>query len=194
MARFIAFLRIELERLERQLDVASKEGIDRLAEHLERELRHLDHPVDARQRIAGGRQVHRPPGDRLGVVAHALELRVHLGHRHDEPQLRGDRHVTDQELLAQPVDVTLHDVDAVVGQDDGVGEPSVALGERDHRVFQAFADQIRHGAELSAQDVHVPAHVLVEIVGVDHGRARAELQRRARCGNRGTRAEHKANL
>jgi hypothetical protein len=158
-----------IERPLRALEVLFEERGGRFLDHRDCQGPHLEHAVGGRE-LLDRDQSDRASGDRVRVVAHPFELGVHLGCRDHEPQLPRDRHVPDEELLAETVDVPLEYVDPVVAEDDAVGEPTIAGLERLDGILQRADDQPRHLLELVADLLEIPRDDFFE-EGGRHGAA-----------------------
>ena len=144
-----------LHRLLGQRHVLVDEGLDRGVQH-------RDGPAgDVRELLLGelvldGGQHQDLPGHALGVVPDPLQLGVDLHRRVGEPQRAGHRLLADDELQAQPVELLLQLVDALVAHDHRIGELPVVLRQRFHAAFQRALGQIGHLPDLRPDALDVP--------------------------------------
>jgi hypothetical protein len=155
--------RLRQDHAARDRRVLAHERLDRVVQHRDREVRHLDEPLAQRRgRALEARQAQDLARDALGVVADALELEVDLDRAVREPQVQAHRLLPHQELEAQPVDLLLFLVDVLVAQDDGVGLLPVALLQRRDAVLERALGERLHLEHLLADALDVALERLLE--------------------------------
>ena len=69
--------------------------------------------------------------------------------------MAGHRLLAHQEFQAEPVDFLLQFVDALIPENDRIGELTVALQESAHAVFEGPLAQFGHAGDLAANPVDV---------------------------------------
>src|SRR5207248_2634746 len=121
---------VEVDEALRPGEVASRERVERDAEHLLRAVAHLDEDADERRvRVGVGDELGQLR-DRDAAVAATLEQQVDVEDGQQQPQVAGDRRLKGEERLDRALDPEEQLVDLVVEGDDLVGELDIPLLER----------------------------------------------------------------
>ena len=103
--------------------------------------------------------------DALRVVPDALQLQVDLDRRVGEAEVAGHRLLAQQELDAEAVDLLLQLVDALVPQDDRVGQLQAPLLQGLEAVAECPVREVAHLGHLAPDAVDVPLEGLFVVSG-----------------------------
>ena len=168
-AEFVVDRRVFLQHLGRAAHVQAREGVERLAQHLHRDLGGM---ADRREALRGMRALlvdalgH--ARDLLGLVADALEVGDDLADRHDQAQVARRRLALDHDVVDGAVDRDLVAVDARVVFDHLRDERLVAGGEGLDRGEDLRLDQSAHLQHARARGVEVGLELLGNMLGHAH--------------------------
>jgi len=161
-----------LEHLGGAGHVQARERVQRLAQHLDRDLRGV---ADRREalRVVPALLVDAlgHARDLLGLVADALQVGDDLADRHDQAQVAGRRLALDDDVVAGAVDGHLVAVDARVVLDDLRDQRGVAGAEGLDRGEDLRLDQAAHLQHARARGVEVGLELLGDVLCGSHGRS-----------------------
>lgn len=138
-----------------EVGVLRDKRLHRVVQHGDGKVGDLGVALDGDGHVGGGEFQHLA-GDALGVVADAFQFEIDADGGVGQAQRAGDRLLADDEFQAEPVHFLLQFVDALVAENDGIGEHAVFLRERLHAVAQRAFAEGGHFADLAANVVDVP--------------------------------------
>src|SRR5690606_2465315 len=135
---------VGLHDRERRVRIATRERVERAAQHLLNVPREVAELAIVRRRTLDRREPRGQHADLLRLVADTLEIGDGLDHGDDQAQVARRRRARREDPAALLVDADLHAVDLVVVLGDLETELAIAFGERAHPASELLLDESAH--------------------------------------------------